>query len=152
VALNTTIAPTSDSLRLFDQTYQVALHRYHLGGEASLVDLRKLEIEIQTVQTEQRALEIERDGLRAELNALLNRGPRDPIGPVAMPMIRRNSMEEEELFRLAVERNPELAAWRSEIEARGAAQTLANLEKRPDFMTRAGFACAAGRHATHDSS
>jgi outer membrane protein TolC len=76
--------------------------------------------------------------LRAELNALLNRSATALFASVEIPAIERAEKPEEELFARAVERNPELAALRKEIEARGAGEVLAELEKNPDFMISGG--------------
>ena len=135
------IALTSETLRLFRETNNVAGHRFHLGASEALAELRKIEIEIQTAESEQRALLLERQGMVAELNGLLSRKPDAPLGNLALPDIKMPPDSPEQLLSRAASSNPELAAIRHEIEARGAAQTLAELEKRPDYMIegKAGY-------------
>lgn len=135
LALNAEMtALTSETLRLFRQTHEVAAHRFHFGTETILADMKKIEIEIQTSESEQRALALEREKLTADLNSILNRRPDMPFAAVTIPAIQMTSATQEELFARAIAGNPELAAQRKEIATRGVAQTLAELERRPDFM------------------
>ncbi len=132
---------TSETLRLLRSAYDVATHRYHAMTEKglgeSLPDLLKLEVEIQTVESEQRSLQIAGPKLRAELNALLNRPPDAPLAPLQWPAIQRPEASDADLFARAVQNNPDLEALRKEVEAKGVAQVLAELEKRPDFTVGA---------------
>lgn len=135
LALNTQMLElTSQTLRLYRQTHDLTAHRYHFGSDTVLADMRKIEIEIQKVETEQRGLELEHQKLAAELNGLLNRKPDAPFAQPAIPDLDETAATQEELFARAIASNPDLAAQRKQIEARGIAQTLADLEKRPDFM------------------
>ncbi|MFH0794427.1 MAG: TolC family protein [bacterium] len=140
VALNGALTElTSDTLRILGQIHEVALHRYHAMDEAMQSDLRKIELEIENVQTEQRMLAIARPALVAELNGLLNRPADAPLERVGLPAIERPALSAADLFARAVESNPELTALRKELEARGATQLLAELERRPDYMLSAGI-------------
>jgi outer membrane protein TolC len=58
---------------------------------------------------------------------------------VEIPRIRLPAVSDADLFTQAVQRNPELASLHKEIEARGAAQVLAELEKRTDYSLGGGI-------------
>lgn len=133
------IGQTSETLRLLRQSREVALHRYHEGTDTVLADLRKLDVEIQTAQSDQNSLRIQEQGLAATLNGLLNRPPEAPLGPVRLPELQWPADSDAELFARAVRANPDLAALRKEIEAKGAAQVLAELERKPDYTVNAGL-------------
>ena len=144
VALNEALwRLTSETIRLLRSAHEVALHRFHGMDEqrpaGDLADLRKIEVEIQTVESEQRSRELMRNKLNAALNGALNRPPDSPLGNVELPPIKRPTESDANLFAKAVESNPELAALRKQIEARGAAQVLAELEKRPDYSIGGGI-------------
>jgi len=144
LALNEALlAQTSETLRLLREAHEVATHRFHAMSEKglgeSLSDLRKVEVEIQTVESERRALQIAHARQLAELNSVLNRAPDAAIGTIEIPAIDAPARSDAELFAQAVTLNPELAALRKEIEARGAAQVLAELEKRPDYRISGGI-------------
>jgi outer membrane protein TolC len=140
LALNEeTTALTSETLRLLGQTHELALHRFHSMAEGALSDVYKIEIEIEKQQSELRALENARARLVGELNGALNRSAGAPLGKTTLAEVNFPKASQEELFARAVEHNAELASLRREIEARGAAQTLANLEKKPDFMVSGGL-------------
>jgi len=140
VALNEALlGQTSETLRLLRETVEVALHRFHAMEAEGLADLSKLEVEIQTVESEQRSLQIARGKLIAELHGVLNRPPDAKLGTVSLPEIRESPEPAPELFARAVRRNPELAALQKEIEARGAGQVLAELEKKRDYSVGGGL-------------
>ena len=144
VALNKALLKqTSETLRLLRGAHEVAIHRFHAmnekGAAGDLSDLRKIEVEIQTGESEQRSLQIARSKLIAELNDLLNRTPDAVLGKIALPPIQRQAASDADLFARAVRTNPELAAVRKDVEARGAARVLAELEKRPDYSIGGGI-------------
>jgi len=140
LALNRALAAqTSDTLRLLGQSNEVALHRYHEGAETVLADVRKLEVSIKTTQSEQRALLIAQQGLAAALNGVLNRPAQAPIGALDLPRLELPPLGDPELLARAVRNNPGLAAMRKDVEARGAAQVLAELEKKPDYSIGGGL-------------
>jgi len=134
---------TSETLRLLRQSHEVAVHRFHgLPAEApagDLTDLRKIEVEIETAESEQRSLQLMRGKRIADLNGVLNRPPDSTPGKVELPVIQRPAESDADLFARAIQTNPDLAALRKDIEARGAAQTLAELEKRPDYSVSGGM-------------
>jgi len=134
---------TSETLRLLREAHDVAVHRFHAMNEKGLgedlSDLRKIEVEIQTIESEQRSLNIMRSKQQAELNGALNRPADAVLGALIFPAIQRPPDSDADLFARAAQHNPELAALRKEIEARGAAQVLAELEKRPDYSLGGGI-------------
>ncbi len=126
---------TRQTLQLLREGNDLASHRFHANLEdSSLPDLQKFQVEILQAETQLREQEISRAGIVGELNALLNRPMDKTIGSPAYPSIRDPRQSDAELFARAVARNAELAAMRRDIEARGAAQMLSNLESRPDYM------------------
>ena len=134
LALNARLTElNAETLRLFRETYDITLRRYNTMAEGNLADLRKIEAEIQKTESETRALGIERDRLTGEMNGLLNRPAGSAYGKAELRRFRASTDSEAEMFARAVRNNPELAAQRKEIAARGAAQVLAELEKKPDF-------------------
>ena len=128
----------AETLRLLKETYEVALHRYHAMSDETQVDLRKIETEIEVAESEKRELGIRRGSSTAELNGVLNRAANAPLGALQFPLLTRPAESEADLFARAVRSNPDLGALRREIEARGAAQVLADLEKRPDLKISGG--------------
>ncbi|MCX7048147.1 MAG: TolC family protein, partial [Candidatus Sumerlaeota bacterium] len=109
------IGLTSDSIRLLKETYTVALHRYHEMADTGLADMRKIELEIQTAESNQRGLAAAIPSLAAELNGLLNRKADAPLAAPRLPEITLPSSSTAELFALAVARNADLAALRKDI-------------------------------------
>ena len=135
------LALNAEIQRLWRRSEDTIKHRFHvMAGEMdnSLADLRKIGIEIKMAESEQRALEIMRKGLAADLNGMLTRPPDAPLGKVEFPALEPPKEPDAALFARAVEHNPELAALRKEVAARGAAEVMAKLEKRPDVMLGAG--------------
>jgi len=135
------VAQADETLKLYRRSMDIAAHRFHgMDDEkGSLADLRKVELEAKTVESERRSLEIMHKSLVAELNGILNRPPDAPLGKVELPAIGRPKETDADLFARAVEHNPELAALRKEIRARGAAQVLAELENKKDYSIGLGF-------------
>ena len=124
------------TLRLLHQSDEVAGHRLHAMDVASpttLADLEKIAVEIKSMESEQRSLEIVRRSQRAELNGVLNRPPDAVLAAVILPVVDTPAVPAAELFSRAVAQNPELAALRQEVAAAGAAQVLAKLEAKPDY-------------------
>lgn len=73
-------------------------------------------------------------GRQAELNALLNREPREPLDPPRdLPLPRDFRLTDAELLAQLGERNPELAALASEAKGREEAVTLMRQQYIPDF-------------------
>lgn len=139
LALNSDlIENTSDTLRLLNQSREIALQHYHSIEMRTSADVQKAELEIDRSASGQRSLSIEQRSLKAELNGLLNRSPEAAIGRVNLP-----ALSSEVSFSAAIERaasdNPRLAALKKEIEAKGAARTLAELQTRRDFSLGGGL-------------
>lgn len=128
----------AETLRLLKETYDVVLHRYHAMTGETQADLRKIETEIEVAESEKKELEIQRSSAAAELNSVLNRPIDAPLGALRLPALQLPETTNADLFARAVRNNPDLAALRHEIEARGAAQVLAELEKKPDYKITGG--------------
>lgn len=131
------ISLTSITLRLLSDTYETGLHRFHAMEEGTLGDLDKITIEIERLKSEQRGQAIGHASLVAALNGLLSRPADAPVALAVLPAAAvPASWTESELFARAVANNPDLAAMRRDVEARGAASVLAELEKKPDYTFR----------------
>ena len=75
----------------------------------------------------------------ARLNALLNRPPETPFGPLEEPREQTLLPPSAELQRLAVDRQPELRRARVEIEKAEAQLASARLERKPDYVVQGGY-------------
>ena len=75
----------------------------------------------------------------ARLNALLNRPPETPFGPLEEPREQTLLPPSAELQRLAVDRQPELRRARMEIEKAEAQLASARLERKPDYVVQGGY-------------
>src|SRR5206468_7424285 len=75
----------------------------------------------------------------ARLNVLLDRAPETPIGPVVDPREEMLMPATADLQRMAIERQPELARARLEIERADAELASAKQEYKPDFTVQAGY-------------
>lgn len=133
------IGNTSEVLRLLEDSRQIALDHYHSVEMETAADIQKAELEIDRTESDQRMRRIALRARSAELNGLLGRAPEAGFGELQWPALENPEDGSAQLFERAVAQNPGLAALRREIEARGAAQTLAELQRRPAFMIGGGM-------------
>ena len=75
----------------------------------------------------------------ARLNALLDREPQAPLGPVAEPREQIDLPASDTLQQLALERQPEIHTAHAEIDRARAALAVANSEAKPDFFVGGGY-------------
>lgn len=140
LALNHDLAAnTSETLQLLVQTREITLQHYHSIQMETAADIQKAELEIDRAASEQRGRTIAETSLRSALNGILNRPPDAPIGRVEIPAFLFTSLDAASLLGRTASRNPELAALRREVEARGAAQVLADLQTKPDYSIGGGL-------------
>ncbi len=105
----------------------------YAADRAQLVDVMKAQSQSAQLQYDAILLE-ELDRVeRARLNALLNRPPRAPLGPLAEEPTRALAYGLEEVEALAQAHQEELRMADAEIEAGGAMARVARLERLPDF-------------------
>jgi outer membrane protein TolC len=135
----------ADEMRLHNQQAAVlnealsaALAEY-TTGKVPQADVLRAQMALTRLSEHLIELEEERDTARAQLNALMGRGPDDAVeiagsyrSPAVVPSI-------EELERVAIEHRPELAALRKQIAKSGDAGQLARLAMKPDFTVAVGY-------------
>lgn len=131
---------TIDLLRQIADGTQV---RY-ASGKGAQQDVLKIVLEISRMHEEQ--VMLRERGLMAEarLNTLLGRDAGAPVGPLAEPAGEAPLPAVAELQRLALERQPELAMARAEIERAEAATAAARGDRKPDFYVRGGYMLMPG--------
>ncbi len=140
LALNRDLAAnTAETLGLLGETRQIALEHYHSVEMETAADIQRAELEIDRAESDQRSLKIMERSLVAELNGLLNRSPESPFNTMTMPDIQLPGIDTAELLERATSNHPELESMRREIEAKGAAQTLAELQRRQALMLGGGI-------------
>jgi outer membrane protein TolC len=135
----------ADEMKLHDR--QAALLKEALAavlaqyatGKVPQADVLRAQMAMTRLSEHLIELEEERDGVRAQLNALLGRRPDEPIeiagsyaGPVELPAT-------EELERLAVEHRPELTALRKLIVKSQDQGQVTRLAMKPDFTAALGY-------------
>lgn len=130
---------SSEVLRLLEDSRQIALDHYYSVQMETTADIQKAELEIGRTESELRMLRIAARARAAELNGLLGRAPEAGFGGLQWPTLENPTGGSARLFERAAAGNPELGGLRREIEARGAAQTLAQLQRRPAFMIGGGM-------------
>jgi len=110
------------------------------AGAATQGELLKLRVEERLARSDLETLRSEVPGRRAELNALLSRGPDAPVAmPLAMDAARPADFADDALLARAADRNPELLALSREVQGRTQAIELARLQYLPDFSLGVGL-------------
>jgi outer membrane protein TolC len=120
------------NVSVLKDVYEIASHQFH-AGDLRQTDIAKLDVEIIRAESLLKAAKIDRERRVAELNALLNRGPRESIGPLDPGSVRLQPSAPAKLLEIAVACNPSLEGLRREVDAKGASLVLADLERLPDF-------------------
>jgi outer membrane protein, heavy metal efflux system len=122
---------------LVERFTRIAEQRY-ATGEATQSDVLRAQVElthlINRLETER--LVIESD--RAELNALLSRGPEDPLGRPEDPAPPQLHDQAGALAELALEKRPDIAAQAEAIAREETAVQLARRNYLPDFELSVG--------------
>jgi outer membrane protein TolC len=134
----TTIVTYRATVDLLRQIADVAEAKYATGriGQQDL-----LQAILERSRLEEQILAAEEQGRMAEaaLNVLRNRPADDPIGPVDPLAPEVPLPAARDLQRLASESQPELAAIDADVARREAAQAIAALERKPDYVVQGGF-------------
>jgi len=117
------------------QFFKTAAARYG-AGQGTQADALKTQVELAKVDNELIMLEQKLATSQARLNVLLNREPKLDFGiPEAEPAIKFNRTLDD-FYRLALDNNPELKAYRYAIERGKAAYDLSLNEFMPDFTVK----------------
>lgn len=126
------------SVELLRQFAGVSEVRY-ATGRISQQDVLKAIVELSKLHNDVIMFDERAQLAEARLNTLLDRPANGPIGALVEPHERVLLQPAEELQRLALERQPELAAARLEIEKAQAELVLARREYKPDFFVEGGY-------------
>lgn len=120
---------------VLDQFSKTATTRYG-AGQGTQADALKAQVELARVDNELIMLEQKRVTAQAKLNVLLNRDPKDDFGiPLGEPAIKFNRTRDD-FYRLALDNNQELKAYRYAIDRGKAAYDLSLNEFLPDFTVK----------------
>ena len=124
-----------ENKNVLDQLSKTATTRYGVG-QGTQADALKAQVELARVENELIMLEQKRVTAQAKLNVLLNRDPRVDFGILlAEPAIKFNRTLDD-FYRLVLDNNPELKAYRYAIDRGKAAYDLSLNEFLPDFTVR----------------
>jgi outer membrane protein TolC len=113
---------------------QSAEARYTVG-DIQQEDLFKINLEIAKLNNEISNLKQERGVIETRLNSLLNRKPGTYLGIPELPKEVSFINEDEALYRLTIENQPELLIFSYAIEKNKYAKSLAKRSLLPDIMT-----------------
>lgn len=136
--LDRSIAITENNRDLLRDFVRIAQTKYSVG-RVPQQDVLKAQVSLSSLR--RRLLEMEGDRRRtgARLNALLNRGPGEPVGPTPPPEQTPFTFDEDRLRELALRERPLLRGLREGRERWKAAERLAVRERRPDFEVSAAW-------------
>jgi outer membrane protein TolC len=128
----------NEQAAVLNQALSAVLAEY-TTGKVPQVDVLRAQMALTRLSEHLIELEEQRDGSRAQLNALMGRSPDEAVeiaggyrSPETLPSI-------EELERMAIEHRPELAALRKQIERSSDEGQLARLAMKPDLTVAAGY-------------
>lgn len=120
---------------VLDQLSKTVTTRYG-AGKGTQADALKSQVELARVDNELIMLEQKRITAQAKLNVLLSRDPKDDFGtPLAEPTIKFNRTLDD-FYRLTLDNNQELKAYRYAIDRGKAAYDLSLNEFLPDFTVK----------------
>jgi cobalt-zinc-cadmium efflux system outer membrane protein len=103
------------------------------AGRRTQDDVLRAQVELSDLESQLVELRQQRETIAAMLNRLLNRPPTTPIPRPDEFDLRRVDARLEQLFELAVDKNPDLRRVRQQIERDREAVKLARLAYWPDF-------------------
>jgi len=126
------------NLEILAELTRVAESRY-AAGRASQQDVLQAELEAVMLEERQLALEHERIGLRARINALLNRDPAAQLPPPAGFAATEPLPAIEALRGGAESIHPEIRRSEAQVAAASAARELADKAFLPDFGANLGY-------------
>jgi outer membrane protein TolC len=126
------------SVDLLRQFADVSQAKY-TTGRISQHDVLKAVLELSRVHNDLIQFQQQADLARARLNALLNRAPDAPIGPVAGATEAILTVTLPDLQGLAVEHQPELRAAQVQVEQAEAQLAVAKSDYKPDLSVTGGY-------------
>lgn len=112
--------------------------RYSVG-KAAQQDILKIQTQLSILETRLIQLNRERGASEAELNALLNRKPGDPLEPVLLQKPPALAATLEHLLGLARQRSPTLRREERLIQRNQTAVDLARKDVYPDYSVSGGY-------------
>jgi outer membrane protein TolC len=116
----------------------VAQARY-ASGRSSQQDVLKPVLELSKLHADVLMYQEQADISSARLNALLNRDPETPVGPLAEPREATLVPGVGALQQMATAHQPELQRARVEIERAEAELAVAKRDRAPDFTVQGGY-------------
>jgi outer membrane protein TolC len=120
------------NLDLLDRLERQVRSRYE-SGRVSQVDLLRIQIAQEGLNTQIQNAEEKLAAMKTRFNALLDQEPEAEITVPDVMFSKQLAMNEEELRRIIIDRNPDLRGRKLEEEAALAAEEQARLEGRPSF-------------------
>jgi outer membrane protein TolC len=126
------------SVDLLRQFADISTAKY-TTGRISQQDVLKAVVEVSKLHEDLVMLDERAQLAEAQLNALMDRPPDAPIGPLAEPRERVLLPSSAELQRLALEQQPELRSAQLGIERAEAALDVVRSEYKPDFFVGGGY-------------
>ena len=123
---------------LLQQLARGAESRYAVG-EGIQQDVLKAHVELSLLIDRETTLDQRRQSETAELNALLNRAPDEPLGAATHPVLRTLTRSLQEVTDAAHQQAPELDMSNSRVAGSESSLALARREYLPDFVVRADY-------------
>ncbi len=136
--LDRSIAITENNRDLLRDFVRIAQTKYSVG-RVPQQDVLKAQVSLSGLRRRLLHMEGERRRTGARLNALLNRDPREPVGRTPAREQTSLTFEAVRLLELALGERPLLRGLREGRERWRAAEELAILDRRPDFVVSAGW-------------
>jgi outer membrane protein TolC len=126
---------TTENRRILDQFSRIATARYG-AGKGTQAEALKAQVELARADNELVMIEQRRLTAQARLNVLMDRPPEQETGDPVPARLPARAPSLEELYALAREHNPDLAAYRYAVERGEAALALSMNEFMPDLMVK----------------
>lgn len=120
-----------EQIDLLTQFLEIAIAKFRTG-KGSQVDVLKAQVELSTLHQQLPVLEQRRETAQANVNTLVNRDPRFPLGLPQEPHTERFAKELDELFQMAAEARPEVKAAGLAVQRNEHARALAHRQYYPD--------------------
>lgn len=124
-----------DSVNFLKHFSSVAESKYSVN-KASQAEVLKAQVEYSKALNELITFEQEKETMQAELNALLDRAPEEPLGKPAEPALPKANFQFAEIEQIALEFRPELDAARHHVDHMKAEQWSARADFLPDTMVQ----------------
>lgn len=119
------------------ETLTAAVEQRYQAGNATQVDLLRIQNELSKQRDNLTTAEISRDDAFVTVNRLLNRNVHSVWAPMSLPDIAPPVSYSERLLRVATRYEPRLKVMQKEIESARATLNLTRKERRPDLSVGA---------------